>query len=101
MSDLTQLSVAQCAELLNGKQISSVELCKAFIDQLNQFEHVIMANCCTEPVARLCEELSKLSPGLERVYLQDISSANAGYVPDFSGRTQTLFPSDGAKPAGG
>ena len=32
MSDLTKLSVAQCAELLNGKQIRSAELCQAFID---------------------------------------------------------------------
>ena len=49
---------------------------KAFIDQLNQFEHVIMANCCTEPVAQLCEELSKLSPGLERVYLAENGSVS-------------------------
>ena len=49
---------------------------KAFIDQLNKFEHVIMANCCTEPVAMLCEELSKLSPGLERVYLAENGSVS-------------------------
>lgn len=49
---------------------------KAFIDQLNKFEHVIMANCCSEPVAMLCEELSKLSPGLERVYLAENGSVS-------------------------
>ena len=43
MSDLTQLSVAQCAELLNGKQISSVELCKAFIDQVKRVDPTIQA----------------------------------------------------------
>ena len=43
MSDLTQLSVAQCAGLLNGKQISSVELCKAFIDQVKRVDPTIQA----------------------------------------------------------
>lgn len=43
MSDLTKLSVAQCAELLNGKQISSAELCKAFIDQVKRVDPTIQA----------------------------------------------------------
>ncbi len=43
MSDLTKLSVAQCAELLNGKQISSVELCKASIEQVKRVDPTIQA----------------------------------------------------------
>ena len=43
MSDLTKLSVAQCAELLNGKQISSAELCNAFIDQVKRVDPTIQA----------------------------------------------------------
>lgn len=43
MSDLTKLSVAQCAELLNGKKISSAELCKAFIDQVKSVDPTIQA----------------------------------------------------------
>lgn len=47
---------------------------KAFIGQLDRFEHVIMANCCAEPVAELCNELSKIAPGLSRVFLSENGS---------------------------
>ena len=47
---------------------------KAFIKQLDKFEHVMMANFCTEPVALLCERLSKLTPSLDRVFLSENGS---------------------------
>lgn len=47
---------------------------KAFIKQLDKFEHVMMANFCAEPVAMLCDKLSKLCPPLDRVFLVENGS---------------------------
>lgn len=49
---------------------------EAFIGQLSKFEHVIMANCCSEPVAELCSKLASLAPGLDRVFLAENGSVS-------------------------
>ena len=52
------------------------KLKKALIKQLDQFEHVILANTSNEVIARLSEQLSMLIPGLNKVfYASDGSSA--------------------------
>lgn len=47
---------------------------KAFLKQIDKFEHVIMANCCADSVANLCERLSKLCPPLDKVFLSENGS---------------------------
>ncbi len=53
---------------------SHPRLKKAFIKQLDKFEHVMMANFCSEPVAVLCDKLSKLCPPLDKVFLSENGS---------------------------
>lgn len=43
MSDLTKLNIAECAEKLASRQISSVELCKASLEQVRKVDPVIQA----------------------------------------------------------
>lgn len=47
---------------------------KAFIKQLDKYEHVMMANFCSEPVALLCDRLSRLMPSLDKVFLSENGS---------------------------
>ena len=49
---------------------------KAFLEQVNRFEHVIMANCCAETVAELCSSLAETIPGLSRVFLAENGSVS-------------------------
>lgn len=49
---------------------------QAFLSQVERFEHVIMANCSTEVVARLCDELAQIEPTLSRVFLAENGSVS-------------------------
>ncbi len=52
------------------------EIQEVFISQVRKFEHVIMANCAAEPVAELCEELSRMMPLLDRVFIAENGSVS-------------------------
>ena len=41
---------------------------EAVVRQLDNFEHVIAANTCTQPLVELSERLAALCPGLDRVF---------------------------------
>lgn len=50
---------------------SHPEIKKAVVSQLDNFEHVIMANTCNETLAKLSAELASLCPPLDRVFYVD------------------------------
>lgn len=76
-------------ELINGKKIIdaiSSWWCKslghghprlktAFINQLNCYEHVILANTCQEPLVMLSEKLSSILPALNKIFYAAEGSA--------------------------
>ncbi len=43
-------------------------------EQMDKYEHVIMANTCCEPLVELSEKLANLAPSLDRVFYSDNGS---------------------------